>query len=113
MLAHPGLAAYYNRGFPRTTASARIVEDFDATLVARGLAPVAAARLAIATANHAIATAAFRQLDDGTEPAHLDPVAFPILTEVRSLDPREEDWFDWGLRATVRGMVAQTLDGPC
>ncbi len=37
MLAHPGLAAYYNRGFPRTTASARVVEDFDAMLVARGL----------------------------------------------------------------------------
>lgn len=65
--AHPGLAGYYARGFPRTPRAARVVEAFDRTLVDRGLAAPAAVRLAAAVANHAIALAAFTMLDERYE----------------------------------------------
>lgn len=110
MLAHPGLAAYYNRGFPRTTASARVVEDFDATLVARGLSAAQAVRLAVSVANLAIGVAAFRQLGDDTPSASLDPAAFPILTGLGDVDG--EEWFDWALRTAVRGIAHHAAD-PC
>jgi AcrR family transcriptional regulator len=110
MLAHPGLAAYYNRGFPRTAAAARVVEDFDATLVARGLSHCQAVRAAVSTANLAIGLAAFRQLGDETPSASLDPEAFPILTGLHEVDAGE--WFDWALRSAVRG-IADHAGDPC
>jgi AcrR family transcriptional regulator len=106
LLDYPGLAAYYNRGFPRTAATARLVEDFDATLVARGLSPEQAVRLAVSVANLAVSAAAFRQFDDGTSPAVLDPTEFPILAAVGASRADPEGWFDWSLRASVRGLVA-------
>lgn len=112
ILAHPGLAAYYNRGFPRTTASARVVEDFDATLVARGLSPCQAVRLAVSVANLAISAALFHQLGDGSAPARLDPAAFPILAGAAAQPIDGDAWFDWALRTAVRGMAVCATD-PC
>lgn len=84
--AHPGLADYYARGFPRTWRAARVVEAFDASLVHRGLTAPAAARLAATVANHAIALTAFTVLDEryvpgAPEPRQnpRDPDEFPIL----------------------------------
>lgn len=118
--AHPGLAGYYARGFPRTRRSARVVEAFDATLVARGLSGPAAARLAAAVANHAIALAAFAMLDEqyvSDAPEFLlDPDEFPILADTRrawdEAGPDAESWFDWSLRGAVRGLIQQTLHAP-
>ena len=113
--AHPGLAAYYARGFPRTARSARVVEDFDRTLVDRGIAPLAAARLAAAVANHAIALTAFAMLDEPAgAPAALDPERMPILAAVRraaaEAGPDAETWDMWSLRGAVHGLVALTRE---
>lgn len=123
--AHPGLAAYYARGFPRTPRSARVMEDVVGTLVARGLPPLDAARLATAVANYAIASTAHQMLDehpaaDGAGRsaeqawAGFDPAEFPLLSTAwraaQEPGPNSESWVDWSLRGVVAGLVALATD---
>lgn len=114
---HPGLAAYYARGFPRTVRSASVVEAFVRTLVDRGLPPFEAARLAASVADHAIALTAYAaagQQDPPDAGARFDPdpEVLPLLAAARSAagEPDAESWFTWSLRGVVRGLVTQTLD---
>lgn len=114
--AYPGLGSYYARGFPRTDRSMQVVEDFVATLVARGLTPRAALRLAGGVAACAIGLADYaaqRLAHQPVEPAEnpLDPVAHPLVSAAVPTE-NEEPWWDWTLRAAVRGLVDLTLDAP-
>lgn len=112
--ATPGIAEYYARGFPRTERSARVVDAFAATLVARGLGPPQALRLAAGVANCAVALTSFWI----THEAHLaaaparewDPAALPVFAAVASAEPDAVGWERWMLRAAVAGLVRDAAD---
>lgn len=112
--AHPGLGSYYASGFPRTDRTMRVVEDFVATLVARDLSAKDALRLAggvaacaIALADYSAQRVAYQAADPDDRP--LDPVAYPLVSSVVHGDD-EEPWWDWTLRAAVRGLIEATLN---
>lgn len=120
--AHPGLGSYYARGFPRTDRSMRVVEDFVATLVARGLSArdalrlaggVAACAIGLAdySAQHLAHEAAQPDADAGAIEAAIDPAAYPLVSSVERSDD-DEKWWDWTLRAAVHGLIELTLNAP-
>lgn len=112
--AYPGLGSYYARGFPRTDATMQIVEEFVATLVARGLSPAQALRLAGGVAACAIGLADYaaeRVAHEEThaDPGALDPVVYPLVSSAEE-EGDDEPWWEWTLRAAIHGLVALTLN---
>lgn len=112
--AHPGLATYYARGFPRSERSAARMESSIRALTGRGLPPGPAARLVSSVASFAIANTRYHLAHDAywsqgppAEVVGLDPAEFPSVVAAQASDVWD-DWPDWSLRAAVRGMIDET-----
>jgi AcrR family transcriptional regulator len=122
LLPHPGLGSYLRRLGTASAGSLRIIDRCDQVLVARGLRPVDAFMAGGTVANFTIGyvehegTAAitidtrerFARAVEAIGPDRL-PVLTQAVAEYRQLGV--ESYFDWSLRALVRGIAAQLADG--
>lgn len=124
LAAHPGLGPYLRRLGAASAGTLRIIDRCDRVLVGRGLRPVDALMAGGTVANHAIASVELEALAESSVPERSQdrfaravevlgpsrvPVLWSALSEMRATDP--EAYFDWTLRALVRGMAAQFADG--
>lgn len=124
LLPHPGLGAYLRRLGTGSAGTLRIIDRCDQVLVARGLRPVDALMVGGTVASFAIASVELQATADSGEPGQarerfaravevIGPERLPVLAaavaEYRALGP--DTYFDWTLRALVRGLAAQLDDG--
>jgi AcrR family transcriptional regulator len=121
---HRGLGTYLRRVGVGSAGTLRIIDRCDQVLVSRGLRPVDALMAGGTVANFAIAYVELEAVADPGTPAGarerfvravevIGPERLPVLTEAmaeyRALGV--ESYFDWSLRALVRGIAAQFADG--
>ena len=121
---HPGLGTYLRRLGPASAGTLRIIDRCDRVLVSRGLRPVDALMAGGTVANFTIAYVELEVVAEVGTPTGsrerfvravevLGPERLPVLAEAlgeyRALGV--ESYFDWSLRALVRGMAAQFADG--
>jgi AcrR family transcriptional regulator len=121
---NPGLGTYLRRVGAASAGTLRIIDRCDQVLVSRGLRPVDALMAGGTVANFAIAYVELEAAADVGTPAGsrerfargvevIGPERLPVLAqamaEYRALGV--ESYFDWSLRALVRGMAAQFDDG--
>jgi AcrR family transcriptional regulator len=120
-LATPGTATYLATRFPRSAASAQIVEDFCAVLVRRGFRPDQALRLESLVANVAIGLV--RTETDAMAAMLADPrrhaayvadieavfAGLPVLGEAWTAirTGSVDDHFEWTMRCVVVGGIAE------
>jgi AcrR family transcriptional regulator len=123
---HPGLGAYLRRVGAASAGTLRMIDRCDQVLVARGLRPVDALLAGGTVASFTIAYVEALAADVAKAGSVVDarerfvravevigPERLPVLTEAmreyRALGV--DTYFDWSLRALVRGMAAQFDDG--
>jgi AcrR family transcriptional regulator len=124
LLRHPGLGTYLRRLGAGSAGTLRIIDRCDQVLVSRGLRPVDALLVGGTVANFAIAAVELQAVADAAPPAGarerfsravevIGPERLPVLVaavaEYRAMGP--DTYFDWSLRALVRGLAAQLDDG--
>jgi AcrR family transcriptional regulator len=121
---HPGLGTYLRRLGPASAGSLRIIDRCDRVLVSRGLLPVDALFAGGTVANFAISYVEMEATLEAASPtgarerfaravevvgAERLPVLAQAIAEYRAAGV--ETYFDWCLRALVRGIAAQLADG--
>jgi AcrR family transcriptional regulator len=121
---HPGLGSYLRRVGPASGGTLRIIDQCDQVLVSRGLRPVDALMAGGTVANFTIGYVELEAVAEAGTPTGsrerfvravevIGPERLPVLAEAmveyRALGV--ESYFDWSLRALVRGMAAQFADG--
>jgi len=124
LVPHPGLGGYLRRVGTASAGTLRIIDRCDQVLVSRGLRPVDALLAGGTVANFAIAYVELEAVAEVGRPLGsrerfvravevIGPERLPVLTEAMR-EYRElgvDTYFDWSLRALVRGMAAQFEDG--
>jgi AcrR family transcriptional regulator len=121
---HPGLGTYLRRLGPASAGTLRIIDRCDQVLVSRGLLPIDALFAGGTVANFAISYVEMEATLDAGAPTEsrerfaravevVGPERLPVLVqaigEYRAAGV--ETYFDWSLRALVRGIAAQLADG--
>jgi AcrR family transcriptional regulator len=124
LVPHPGLGSYLRRLGAGSAGTLRIIDRCDHVLVSRGLRPVDAFLAGGTVANFTIASVELQAVADAGSSAGARerfaravevigherlPVLAEAIAEYRAMGP--DTYFDWSLRALVRGLAAQLDDG--